>query len=266
MKYKIYKGMFVNMNKELKKFLEKALLLIALLAIAAIIFIFTYQVNGDYGAEFIYTPVENEDGYITVDGYTGDPTKLEIPEKIDGYTVKYIGTEAFANNFSLKEVTLPKGVTEIGKYAFSGCSDLKTVNLPQSLKKIGHGAFFACSSLKNITLPNGLYEIDVYAFQNCQRLEELKIPASCEIIGTDAFISCENLILDCSENKLAEKIAKQYNIPTDYSESADNTVRKALILLAVVILCIFVLPIFISKIIKVSKNKKHTVNEKNKTL
>ncbi len=242
------------MNKKILTGIEKFLLIIVLLIAAAVLVILTYRANYDINAEFVYTVME--DGSITIDGYTGDTAKLAIPDEIDGHTVKYIGKEAFANDSALKKVIIPDSVEVVHDYAFSTCVNLKTVEFSRNLKEIGLGAFFGCTSLKNAELPDTLEKIDGSAFENCKLLKNLKIPKNCTEIGTDAFLGCENLILDCSENTLAQEVANKYNIPTDFSESSDSTMIKAGILIAVTLICVFVLPPVAKKIIITRMHKK----------
>ena len=235
------------MNKKILGGVEKIFIIIALIIAAALLVILTYRANYDIDAEFVYTVLDGKN--ITIDGYTGDTANLTIPDEIGGYTVKYISKEAFANDTALKTVIIPDSVEIIGEYAFTSCVNLKTVELSKNLKEIGLGAFFGCASLKNADLPENLEKIDVSAFENCKILKNLKIPQSCTEIGTDAFLGCENLILDCSENSLAKEIAKKYNIPTDFSESSDSTMIKAGIIVVLAIVCVFVFPSVLKKII-----------------
>ena len=235
------------MDIKVRKIIEKFVIVLVLLAAAAILVILTHRGNYDLNAKFVYTVMD--DGTITINGYTGDTADLTIPEEVDGYTVKYIGKESFANYSVLKKITLPDSVEAVEEYAFSGCVNLKTVEFSKNLKKIGFGAFFGCSSLKNITLPEGIETIEDSAFENCKMLKDLKMPKSCTKIGSDVFLGCENLILDCSENKTAEEIAKQYNIPTSFSESSDSTMLKVLVLFVLAVIGVFVMPPIVRKIV-----------------
>ena len=242
------------MDKKIRIGIEKVLIIITLVVAAAVLVILTYSANYDMTAEFVYTALDEKN--ITIDGYTGDTANLIIPDEIDGYTVKSISSEAFANDSALKKITLPDSVEVIGDYAFSTCQNLKTVEFSKNLKKIGAGAFFGCAALKNAELFENLEKIDVSAFENCKLLKNLKIPQSCTEIGTDAFLGCESLILDCSENTLAKEIANKYNIPTDFSESSDSTMIKAGVLIVLALTCVFVLPPVVKKIILIRMRKK----------
>lgn len=245
------------MDKKIPKTVEKIFIVAALLLAALLLVMFTYKGNDSAGAEFVYTV--SEDGYASIDGYSGDRATLKIPDKVGEngeYTVKYISTDAFTNNTELKRVIIPDTVEVIGKYAFSGCENLKTVELSEGLTEIGFGAFFKCSSLKNIDLPESLEKIGDSAFEDAKRLKELKIPENCVNIGTDAFLGCENLVLDCTENKVAEEIARKYNIPTDFSESSDSTMIKVGILIILATACALILPPVIKKALAKAKRKR----------
>ncbi len=79
-------------------------------------------------------------------------------------TVKTIGTCAFEENYNLRELTLPSGVTEIEEAAFYGCGFLETVSLPGTLKTIGRGAFYECSSLYNLIVPSSVTTMEEYSY------------------------------------------------------------------------------------------------------
>ena len=110
--------------------------------------------------------------------YTGDEETVTVPDNITA-----IGTGAFKNNTTVKNIILPGGITNIGSYAFSGCSALESVNLPENLITIGEYAFYKCVSF------NG----------------DLSIPDSVESIGRRAFYSCAGLT---GKLHLSEKMTK----------------------------------------------------------
>ena len=83
------------MDKKIHTGIEKVLIIITLVIAAAVLVILTYRANYDIDAEYVYSVLDGKN--ITIDGYTGDTANLIIPEEIDGYTVKYIGKEAFAD-------------------------------------------------------------------------------------------------------------------------------------------------------------------------
>lgn len=81
------------------------------------------------------------DGTAEIRGYDGNEEKLEIPETIDGHKVDKIGTGAFSDCTSLKNVTISDNVTSIGFWAFGGCTSLESVVVPDSVTVIGRQAF-----------------------------------------------------------------------------------------------------------------------------
>lgn len=246
------------MERKMPKALEKTLIVAILLVAAVFVVLFTHEGNDSAAAEFVYTV--KEDGYASIEGYTGDKAKLEIPEKVGEngeYTVKYISAEAFTNKLSLKKITIPSTVEKIDRYAFSGCTNLREAVLSENLIEIGYGAFFKCEKLKKIVLPETLKKIDDSAFEDCKHLKNLYIPSACGEIGTDAFLGCENLVLDCGENDVARAVADQYRIPTSFKESHRATLLNALIRSLIIIILAFGLRIVIIKI-KAKKNKNNS--------
>jgi hypothetical protein len=97
---------------------------------------------------FTYT-IEN--GKVTITGYNGSDSVVNIPESIEGYPV-----------------------TEIGANAFVGCS-ATTINLPSTLEIIGFDAFDYCRNLTSITIPSSVVTIEGYAFNACGSLTEVII-------------------------------------------------------------------------------------------
>ncbi|MBE6619531.1 MAG: hypothetical protein E7626_07125 [Ruminococcaceae bacterium] len=244
------------MEKKMLQTIEKIGIVVILLIAATLLVLLTYKGNDSAAAEFVYSV--KEDGYASIEGYTGDKAKLFIPEKVGEngeYTVRYINAEAFANDTALKTVIIPNTVCEIGKYAFSGCENLKTVELSDGLLSIGYGAFFRCEKLKNVSLPETLQKIDDSAFEDCKRLKKLYVPSACKEIGTDAFLGCENLILDCSDNEVARSVAEQYRIPKSFSESPRSTLLKAGVLSIIVLIAVFSAPPLVKKLRARKKEK-----------
>lgn len=56
-----------------------------------------------------YAYIMNDDGTISVSGYTGSDADLTVPGTIDGYVVTAIADHAFEANPDIKSVTLPNG-------------------------------------------------------------------------------------------------------------------------------------------------------------
>ncbi len=56
----------------------------------------------------------------TITGYIGNRTNVLIPDKINGVTVRAIGTAAFSGCAEVRSVLIPKSIEQIGDSAFSG--------------------------------------------------------------------------------------------------------------------------------------------------
>jgi hypothetical protein len=92
----------------------------------------------------------------TITRYSGTQNNLTIPASIDGYPVVAIGASAFANNASIRTVSLPTSMRTIGEFAFRNCSGLQSISLNEGLTVINRGAFNGCISLGSITIPNSV--------------------------------------------------------------------------------------------------------------
>ena len=79
-------------------------------------------------------------------------TSINIPEAIDGNTIKAIGTGAFQGCSFIKALTLPDTVTTIEGNAFSGCTGITTIIIPENVASIGAGAFSGCTSLTSLAM------------------------------------------------------------------------------------------------------------------
>ncbi len=153
----------------------------------------------DYAGEVytIYTYDLDEDNNATITGYKGNASAIIIPEKIDGYTVKAIGSKAFSGKTSIYSVIIPKTLTEIGTYAFFGCTALREIVIPDTVTEIGTYAFADCKNLSSVSLSKSLISLDSRAFQNCTALTSIHIPKTLETVfdgGLDGpFAGCTNL-------------------------------------------------------------------------
>ena len=143
---------------------------------------------------------------LTITGYNGDDTVIEIPQFIDGSEIDQdgyyddfkitgaiepgetgivtsIGDSVFEEN-SLESVTIPDSVTSIGDSAFANNS-LTSVTIPGSVTSIGDRAF-SNNSLESVTIPDGVTSIGDSVFQE-NRLTSVTIPDGVTSIGYSAF-------------------------------------------------------------------------------
>ena len=97
---------------------------------------------------FIYSVYENKTAAIT--GIKTPDAIVTVPEKVGGYTVVEIASEAFRDDGMLQLLTLTKTVEKVSESAFSGCSELIKADLGGGVKKIEASAFYDCEYLCDI--------------------------------------------------------------------------------------------------------------------
>lgn len=106
-------------------------------------------------------------GKITITKYNGTEETVEIPAEIDGVPVTRIGTRAFQNCTTIKQLTIPDGVTVINTGAFRGCENLEELYYNCSLTTMGTTPFENCTSLKTIYVGENVSSFARNADNNC---------------------------------------------------------------------------------------------------
>lgn len=177
-------------------------------------FVFTDAAIGDEEKEL---GVRVGDAYTLK--YTGTAASVNVPEKLGGASVafvgyqtfkgnkavqtvtigtsvKYISAEAFMDCSGLQQVLINANVRTINKNAFRNCTALKTVTFHKNIKltNINDSVFENCTSLNNFKIPSTVTTIGNYAFWNCDSMTEIKIPDSVTSLGAGAFYHCDSLI------------------------------------------------------------------------
>jgi hypothetical protein len=144
-------------------------------------------------AQLLFT---TNDGAITITGYAGKPTDVNIPGETNGYPVTSIAPYAFQGSTSITNVTIPGSVTNIGYRAFMYSSALKNVSLTNGLISIGENAFSFCGPILSIDIPGGVIDIGQQAFFDTT-LENVTLPDTVQSIGPAAFCSTHltNIVL-----------------------------------------------------------------------
>lgn len=106
-------------------------------------------------------------GEITITKYSGTEEVVEIPAEIDGVPVIRIGTRAFQDCTTIKQLTIPYGVAVINTGAFRGCENLEELYYNCSLTSIGTNLFQECTSLKTIYFGENVSSYARNAVNNC---------------------------------------------------------------------------------------------------
>lgn len=78
---------------------------------------------------------------------------------------------------SIKNLSLPEGLTHIGQYAFYYCSALQSITIPNSVVSIASYAFYSCENLISVALGSGITSIGNSAFYGCGNLDYIRIDA-----------------------------------------------------------------------------------------
>ena len=154
-----------------------------------------WHYQSDDNVSFQYEYQVNEDGK-TCKITQADPLiygKVEVPEKMDDYTVTEIGENAFQHCYSIEQLVLPDSIKKIGRYSFDECFALEKITFSKNLEVIGGSAFGLCESLKQIVIPDSVVEIGEQAFSNCKNLEKVTLPSGLKKLNRYAFDCGENL-------------------------------------------------------------------------
>lgn len=158
-----------------------------------------------------------DDGTVTITGYQGTETVLDIPSTVDNYVVSAIADHAFEANWDITSVTLPSGLSEIGEGAFMDCGNLTSVTIPDTVAQIDRAAFAGCSSLTSIALPETVSTVMEEAFTGCASLTDLTVAnASLEYDSWGLVEGSEplNVTITCPSGSAIETWAAANGIST----------------------------------------------------
>ncbi len=150
------------MNKTFSKILS---LILAVILTVGIVSVNTVVADAESftDGDWIYS-ISELNGLVIIEGYTGTDSVIEIPSAINGKAVTEIGAEAFMENNTITEVTIPSSVRTIHEDAFSWCQSLKTVNLSEGLTEI-HSSFIL-TAIESITIPSTVKYLSEDAFES----------------------------------------------------------------------------------------------------
>lgn len=150
---------------------------------------------------FIY---KIEYGDVTICGYRGDEKVIEIPEKIEGLTVKTIKDDSIWVDRNLETIVIPKTIEKIHNFSVERhCNFTKYEVAKDNPYLCGiDGVVYskdkktlvACPQKKgNFTIPDGVEVIGVAAFKKNMNITKMVMPKSVKTIKESAFYTCVNL-------------------------------------------------------------------------
>ena len=148
-----------------------------------------------------------------IDSYIGEDEDVSLITEYGTLSFYILDDHAFANNETIRNISIPEGIEEIGDYVFLNASSLYSVSLSATVTKIGIGAFSGTGELKAIDLEStGITEVCAYTFLN-SGIEEVALPETCEKIANNAFAQCDNLL--------------RVTIPASVTEIGEDAFRSA---------------------------------------
>lgn len=162
--------------------------------------------NAYYDGEYAYQLVDGKAKLVGV-----DPCEVSgvvtLPEKVDGYDVAIIGSEALSKSLITKLI-VPDSITKLEDEAFSGFTTLEEATVGKGITALPYAAFRYCGALKKVTLPDTITKFDTLKktyygaeydsnvgaqFANCTSLEEIELPSELEYIPASTFSNCRSL-------------------------------------------------------------------------
>ena len=187
------------------------------------------------------------DGEVQIMSYANNSaTEVVIPEKIGGYPVAFVGSEAFVDCTNLRSITVPESVrmdswfysppnlTEINVSENNPyCSSIdgvlfdkektyligyptnkanKTYAIPNGVIRISDTAFGECNNLVSITIPDSITDLDYYSFYYCSNLTEINVSEN-----NPYYSSVDGVLFDKDKTSLIKypenKENETYTIP-----------------------------------------------------
>ena len=179
------------------------------------------------GFDYEHDPEESfHELYPSTPWYLSKAPSLEI---IFSEGIGSIGSYMFFGCNNIKNITIPKSVSNIRSSAFACCNSLTAINveegsqhfcsvdgvlfnknktrlvqypagkpgtsyiIPDSVKSIAPSAFYGCTNLKSIVMPDKVTTIGAHAFSNCSSLTTINISKSLSEIKGFTFAFCNAL-------------------------------------------------------------------------
>nr|MDE5601829.1 leucine-rich repeat domain-containing protein [Clostridia bacterium] len=134
-----------------------------------------------------------------------------LSEFVFNDSLQHIGERAFFGCSSLKNVSLPYGLTSVDDYSFYKCEGLEVVTLGANTQRIGDYAFYGCKNLKTLNLPVSLKSIGKQAFRACTGLTSIVLGSNVTSISEHAFYGCKQLTIYAEDTKAQDGWNERFN-------------------------------------------------------
>ena len=143
------------------------------------------------------------DNTLSITGYYGNETSIEIPADINGKTVTKI---ASISNSIVEEIAVPATVLSVSNSAFSNATSLVSITVDSANKNYSSvdGILYNYSKTTLVrypsakpgaefTIPASVTEVASNAMRNCDNITELTVHEAVTDLGSYAFGYCDNL-------------------------------------------------------------------------
>ena len=169
--------------------------------------------------------IDEEEKTVTITQYNGMDFDVEIPNTISAvegeyivgsqYRVVRIDNNAFSDNFTISNITIPENVESIGEQAFSDCQFLMEIRFAENskLERIEDYAFTGDYMISSIIIPESVTNIGKGVFENCDDLREV------EFKNTDGWkVYTENTEQSLDKEEVANKETIASYLTNEYKE------------------------------------------------
>lgn len=138
-----------------------------------------------------FSKIDGRDAYSVGFGTKAtEASEVIIPDTYNGMPVVKMSSPMFCE---FTKITLPKNLEYLPRFQY--CYNLREIVIPKTVTETAHNAFSGCSSLQNITFENGgtALTLGVQIFQNCTSLSSITLPDHLTDIGLYPFDGCSSL-------------------------------------------------------------------------
>ena len=183
------------------------------------------------------------EAYASIAGCDDEARVIEVPQLLDGLSVREIEAKAFAWNKTACRIVLPDTIDAIGSQAFLNCSQLEGLVFPPSVEALDWSVLSGCSRLREVVLPASLRVIPRRLFvsaslrkitisQCVERIERgaFNVTDACEIeiVPENPFLSTDGIALFDKPGEIllsALKPISNYRIPDSCRIVSDSSFK-----------------------------------------